>query len=151
MGKSFYLITILLVVSCGDVDIPDTRVKLSGDKLTKLNNLGSVELIRNSQWFSTECKIFEAGKTGYYIISGGDKLSDDYAKWKCATELKLLKCPDFIVNPINDEKLALVSVKRGKVTEYSKYDLELCVNYAIEYAPTELRPTSEKVANRDSW
>jgi hypothetical protein len=108
-----------------------------------------MSVIRNPALFTIECKTFEAGQTGYYLLSGDKNFQDDYAKWKCAYEMKFLKCPDFNIIP-SDGK-ALINITRGSVEDYSKASLESCVVNSITNAPTELKPTSQDVKNRDSW
>jgi|TARA_R110002060_G_scaffold9059_1_gene13486 hypothetical protein len=147
--KIILLATTLLIVSCSETNIPNSKLKLAPELLTKLTELKAIELMRNPEFFSIECRIFEPGQTGYYLMSDNTKLNSEYAKWKCAYELKFLKCPDFIVIP--DDGFASVSVLRGMIKDYSKTDLESCVNAAIEYAPIQIKPTSEQVSNRDSW
>ena len=142
-------VALLLVGGCSDNLIPDQDIKISPRLLTKLEQLNAVELMRNPVMYTTKCRFFEAGETGYYLISDNNSLNDDYAKWKCASELKYHKCPDFNVTPRNG--LASVHVTRGSTEDYSIHDLERCIVNAIEYAPEESIPTSEEVSNRDSW
>lgn len=149
MLKLLSCMTLLFVIGCSDNLIPDQDIEISPRLLTKLEQLNAVQLVRNPIMYTTECRFFEAGETGYYLISDNNSLNDDYAKWKCASELKYNKCPDFYVTPRNG--LASIHVTRGSIEDYSIYDLERCIINAIEYAPEESIPTSKEVFNRESW
>lgn len=142
------LLPIVAVLLVGCTDIPEQTITLDPDLNAKLSRVQSVHLIPNPKLFTTKCRFFD-GARGYYVISGQNDLSDDYAMWKCASEIRHLKCPDLTVTNVNGQ--ALIQVGDGSQSDYSKDQVLHCAREAVRYAVTELRPTSDEVANRASW
>lgn len=149
MNKNLIVSSLFLLTACSDSNIPDQDIEINWMLQSKLVTLNSVQLFKNPNPLTIQCEPFKPFMTGYYLISDNGKLSSDYAKWKCATELEHLKCPDLYILPKNG--LASVHVTRGSIDEYSKADLNQCVVSAIQYAPEESMPTSKEVYNRNSW
>lgn len=143
-----FLLPILASLLVGCTDIPEQTITLDAALNEKLKKVQSVHLIPNPKLFTTKCRFFD-GTRGYYVVSGQNKLSDDYAMWKCASEIRHLKCPDLTVTSINGQ--ALIQVGEGSQTDYSKDQVLHCAQEAVRHAVTELRPTSDEVANRDTW
>ncbi|MAA94919.1 MAG: hypothetical protein CML22_07030 [Rheinheimera sp.] len=145
-----HFIVLILITLAGCSDIPDQRLALNTELESKLSKLQTVRLVRNPNIFSIECRWFEPGTDiGYYLLSGDGKLTDDYAMWKCANELKYLPCPSMTIE--SDKSEAIISVNSGDKSQYSKEQVQRCATAAIKHAPTEMTATSDDVANRDSW
>lgn len=142
------LLPIVAVLLVGCTDIPEQTITLDADLNEKLSKVQSVHLIPNPKLFTTKCRFFD-GARGYYVISGQNDLSDDYAMWKCASEIRHLKCPDLTVTSVDGQ--ALIQVSDGSQSDYSKDQVLHCAQEAVRHAVTELRPTSDDVANRASW
>lgn len=143
-----FLSPIAALLLNGCTDIPEQTMTLDADLNEKLNKVQSVHLIPNPKLFTTKCRFFD-GTRGYYVVSGQNNLSDDYAMWKCASEIRHLKCPDLKVTSVNGQ--ALIQVGEGSMTDYSKDQVLHCAREAVRHAVTELLPTSDEVANRASW
>lgn len=145
--KQFLLpIASLLLIGCSD--IPEQTITLDAELSAKLSKIQSVHLIPNPKLFTTECRFFDGGR-GYYLLSGTSKMSDDFAMWTCASEIRNLVCPDLTVTNTNGP--ALIKVNEGSMSDYSKEQVLNCAQEAVRYAATGLRPTSDEVSNKASW
>ena len=149
MKKIFLIALALSVFGCGGDTIPDQLIDIRPDRQVKLKELGTIKIIVNRTVLTIECNPIKPGQTGYYLLSSDTSFRNDYAKWKCAHEMQYLHCPDLSITFEN--KKALVEIERGGIEDYSRHEVERCINYAIDYAPTTLEPTSKEVRNRDSW
>lgn len=150
MKTNYILIaTVFLLSACGS-DIPNLEIKLNAQQSKKLKQLKNVTIER-SGIFDLKCSIYNRpGARGYILTSSATKMSDDYARWSCGgNKLAYLNCPYMTI----DEKdgKGIVSVHEGDKEDYSKRDVNLCAMALIDNAPVEMRPTSEKVRNDETW
>lgn len=137
-----------LLFGCGE--IPPVSMQVEQFLHDKVRQLGSVELRKNTDIFAMNYRgNGQPGSNGYYILSGGTKLTDDYAMWDCPSGLLYERCPDLSIMLQNDT--VTVTVLNGDKDEFSKGRVEECAVLAIQYAPQKMQPTSEQVANRHSW
>lgn len=137
-----------LLFGCGE--IPPVSLQVEQFLHDKVRQLGSIELRKNMDIFAMNCRgNGQPGSNGYYILSGGTKLTDDYAMWDCPSGLMYERCPDMSIMLQNDT--VTVTVLNGDKDEFSKARVEECAVLAIQYAPKKMQATSEQVANRHSW
>lgn len=137
-----------LLVGCDE--IPPLSLQVAPFLYEKVRAVGSIELLKNTDIFAMSCRgNGQPGSNGYYILSGGTKLTDDYAMWDCPSGLVYERCPDLSITLHKDS--VIVTVLKGDKDEFSKGRVEECAVLAIQYAPQKMQPTSEQVANRRSW
>lgn len=149
--KKFLILTIAaLLTGCSYTDIPEHSITLDSDLSAKLSSVKSVRIVVNPIMFESDCyaDAYLLEKR-YYLLSGPNELSDDYAMWKCAPEMESLECPNLTVSSANGQ--ALIRVEKGFKSDFSKDHVVRCATEAVRHAVTELRPTSKEVVNRDSW
>lgn len=151
MNKALFSILICLgLVGCGDIN--DFTVKIEKERLASLKLLEPIIFTRTTPLSLTDqgcTNRMKIGPIGYYITSKGTSICDKKAIWKYAVEMESMRCPNMTLISQNNEVLA--TKIDGSPSDYNKSDVEKCILKAIELAPTENRPTSESVANEESW
>lgn len=122
--------------------IPLIQMNLTQDEKAKLSSIGSVKLSK-AVYLNINCKIYNSYEYSYVMVSSGTKRSEDYAKWSCGHNLKHIDCPEIDVKIVSGH--AEVDAGLTSKGDYSLGQVKKCAALAINYAPTELRPTSEGV------
>lgn len=139
-----------MLIGCSYTDIPETSITLDADLAAKLSSVKSVRIVVNPMMFESDCYADSfLLEQRYYLLSGKNELSDDYAMWKCAPEMDSLDCPSLTVSSADGQ--TLIRVEKGFKSNFSKDHVVRCAIAAVRHAVTELRPTSKEVVNRDSW
>lgn len=144
------ILTLLQLSGCNDID--DLKLEVSSDALSKLKSVGEIQIIRATElsFFDIRCENRnKLGSKGYYLLSSGTKMHQDFAKWACPSQMEFYSCPSMSLIP--SDRFVLVKEIKGSPDDFSKADIEQCTNAAITYAETELKPTSEEAVNRASW
>lgn len=141
-----------LLIGCSYTDIPEHSITLDSDLSAKLSSVKSVRIVVNPMMFESDCyadAFLLERQRRYYLLSGQNELSDDYAMWKCAPEIENLECPNLTVSSADGQ--ALIRVEKGFKSDFSKEHVVRCATEAVRAAVINLRPTSKEVVNRDSW
>lgn len=139
-----------MLIGCSYTDIPETSITLDADLAAKLSSVKSVRIVVNPMMFESDCyKDSHLLRQRYYLLSGNNELSDDYAMWKCAPEMDSLDCPSLTVSSADGQ--ALIRVEKGFKSNFSKDHVVRCATEAVRAAVINLRPTSKEVVNKDSW
>lgn len=156
--KIALLTTISMTFGCSEA-IPDQKFPLSQKQAEALREAMEVSIALPS-YNDYRCRdedfdwrdpysVASDDWHAYYLTSGNTKMSEEYAKWSCGGELFAdLKCPSMTVTEV--EGYALV-VSFATTKEYHRKEIENCAITLIDNIPTELRPTSDEVRNRDSY
>lgn len=150
MKNCLLTITAALLLGCSYTDIPESSITLDAELSAKLSSLKSVRIVVNPMMFESECyEDVYLLLPRYYLLSGKNDLSDDYAMWKCAPEMESMSCPSLTVSSADGQ--ALIRVEKGFKSDFSKEHVVRCATEAVRLAETDLLPTSKEVVNRDSW